>query len=76
MRIEKILNNNVVITRNELNQGNDRDGEGIKLIKKRRGTKLQKNVLIKKFQLADDRVAKYFKNVVQENSVEVHRMVV
>ena len=65
MRIEKILNNNVVITRNELNQEMIVMGKGL-AYKKRTGDKITEKCIDKKFQLADDRVAKYFQKLVQE----------
>lgn len=65
MRIEKILNNNVVITRNELNQEMIVMGKGL-AYKKKTGDKITENCIDKKFQLADDRVAKYFQKLVQE----------
>ncbi|OQO81477.1 BglG family transcription antiterminator LicT [Enterococcus durans] len=65
MRIEKILNNNVVITRNELNQEMIVMGKGL-AYKKKTGDKIAEKCIDKKFQLADDRVAKYFQKLVQE----------
>ncbi len=65
MRIEKILNNNVVITRNELNQEMIVMGKGL-AYKKKTGDKIAEKCIYKKFQLADDRVAKYFQKLVQE----------
>ncbi len=65
MRIEKILNNNVVITRNELNQEMIVMGKGL-AYKKKDGDKIAEKCIDKKFQLADDRVAKYFQKLVQE----------
>lgn len=65
MRIEKILNNNVVTTRNELNQEMIVMGKGL-AYKKKTGDKIAEKCIDKKFQLADDRVAKYFQKLVQE----------
>ncbi|EOH85741.1 hypothetical protein EVI01_24000 [Enterococcus villorum] len=65
MRIEKILNNNVVITRNELNQEMIVMGKGL-AFKRKVGDLIAETSIDKKFQVADDRLSRHFQKLVQD----------
>ena len=65
MRIEKILNNNVVITRNELNQEMIVMGKGL-AFKRKVGDLITETSIDKKFQVADDRLSRHFQKLVQD----------
>lgn len=65
MRIEKILNNNVVITRNELNQEMIVMGKGL-AFRRKIGDLISETKIDKKFQVADDQLSRHFQKLVQD----------
>lgn len=69
MRIEKILNNNVVVTRDKLNREMIVMGKGL-AFKKKIGDAILEAGVDKEFHLTDDRLSRHFQKLAEDIPME------